>query len=60
MIFLRRLEQEGENIKINEETEELLYREEKQREFEEQTLAEYNQKQKKPRPRDLFDVDQIR
>ena len=53
--FLRRLEEEGKNVKIGSEISDLLFLEEKDKENKERLEEENAKKSKKPRPRDVVD-----
>ncbi len=53
--FLRRLEEEGKNVKIGNEISDLLFLEEKDNENKERLEEENAKKSRKPRPRDVVD-----
>lgn len=55
--FLRRLEEEGKNVKIGSEINDILFFEEKTKENKERLEEENAKKLKKPRPRDVVDFD---
>jgi hypothetical protein len=58
--FLRRLEEEGKNVKIGSEINDILFFEEKTQENKDRLEEENAKKSKKPRPRDVVDFDVIK
>lgn len=58
--FLRRLEEEGKNVKIGSEISDLLFLEEKDKENKERLEEKDAKKSRKPRPRDVVDFQQIK
>lgn len=58
--FLRRLEEEGKNVKIGSEISDLLFLEEKDKENKERLEEENAKKSRKPRPRDVVDFQDIK
>jgi hypothetical protein len=58
--FLKRLEEEGQNVKISEELNGILNMDDEKRAIIEKLEEENSKKSKKPRPRDLYDFDELR
>jgi hypothetical protein len=58
--FLRRLEEEGKNVNIGNEINDILYMDEKEREMKEKMEEEHLKKSRKPRPRDIIDYEELR
>lgn len=58
--FLKRLEEEGKNVKIGTEINDILFLDERDREIKERLEEEHLRKAKKPRPRDIVDFEEIK
>ena len=58
--FLRRLEEEGKNVKIGQEINDILFMEEKEKAIKERLEEEQKRKMKKPRPREIVDFDDLK
>jgi hypothetical protein len=58
--FLKRLEEEGKNVKIGAEINDILFLDERDREIKERLEEEHLRKAKKPRPRDIVDFEEIK
>lgn len=58
--FLRRLEEEGKNVKMSQDINDILFIEEKEREIKEKIVQDQLKKSKKPRPRDVIDFEEMR
>jgi len=58
--FLRRLEEEGQQVKISADINDILYLDEKEQAFKERLEEEHKKKLKKPRPREIIDFDLIK
>ena len=58
--FLRRLKEEGQNVNIGQEINDILYLDEKERATKERLEAEHRKKMKKPRPRDVVDFEELK
>jgi hypothetical protein len=58
--FLKRLEEEGHNVKINAELNEILFLDDEKRAAIEKLEEENQKKSRKPRPRDIFDYEGVK
>lgn len=58
--FLRRLEEEGQNVKIGSEINDILFLDEKEKAFKDKLEEDHKKKQRKPRPRDVVDFDELK
>eukprot|EP00347_Sterkiella_histriomuscorum_P022870 403336849 len=57
--FLKRLDDVGAHIKMDQEVGDILFFEEREKEIKEKMMEEYKKKTRKPRPRDYIDFDKI-
>ena len=58
--FLRRLEEEGQNVKIGQDINDILFLDEREKATKERLEEEHKRKLKKPRPRDVVDFDTLK
>ncbi len=58
--FLRRLEEEGYNVNIGTDINDILFLDEREREIKEKMEEEALKKSRKPRPRDIIDFEEIK
>jgi hypothetical protein len=58
--FLRRLEEEGYNVNIGAEINDILFLEEKEREIKQKMEEDHAKKSRKPRPRDMVDFEDLK
>jgi hypothetical protein len=58
--FLRRLEEEGCNVNIGADINDILYLDEREREIKEKMEEDALKKSRKPRPRDIIDIEELK
>ncbi|CDW82102.1 UNKNOWN [Stylonychia lemnae] len=57
--FLKKLDEIGANVKMDQEVNELLYLEDKEKDKKEQMLEDFKKSVKKLRPREIFDIEAV-